>query len=50
MTTTTAAFGTCPVCGADIGRVDVLVEYEADGKPAAYAECPGCRAVVDPLC
>jgi len=49
MTRMTASFGTCPACGADIARIDVLIEYEADGEPAAYAECPDCREVVDPL-
>lgn len=49
MKTTTSTVGTCPVCGAGVARTDVLIEYETDGRPAAYAECPDCRAVVDPL-
>jgi len=49
MTTTTPVLGTCPGCGADIARTDVLIEYETGGERAAYAECPSCRAVVDPL-
>jgi endogenous inhibitor of DNA gyrase (YacG/DUF329 family) len=49
MTTTTPTVGTCPVCGASVARTDVLIEYETDSGPAAYAECPDCRKVVDPL-
>lgn len=49
MSTTTPTVGTCPVCGDSVARIDVLIEYETDTGPAAYAECPGCGEVVDPL-
>jgi hypothetical protein len=49
MATTTSTVGSCPVCGTSIARTDLLIEYETDGGPAAYAECPDCREVVDPL-
>jgi endogenous inhibitor of DNA gyrase (YacG/DUF329 family) len=49
METTTPTVGNCPVCEAGVTRTDVLIEYETDSGPAAYAECPDCRAVVDPL-
>jgi len=45
----TATVGDCPVCGTGVSGIDVLIEYETDTGPAAYAECPGCREVVDPL-
>lgn len=48
MATTTQTVGTCPACGASVSRVDFLIEYETDSGPAAYAECPDCRGVVDP--
>lgn len=38
--------GTCPVCDAEVAERDILIEYEADGRPAAYAECPNCREVI----
>jgi len=40
--------GACPDCGSQIPRTNVLIEYERRDGPAAYAECPGCRAVVNP--
>jgi endogenous inhibitor of DNA gyrase (YacG/DUF329 family) len=46
---TAATVGDCPVCGTGVPRIDVLIEYGTDTGPAAYAECPGCREVVDPL-
>jgi hypothetical protein len=49
MATTTPTVGNCPVCGASVGRPHVLIEYETDSGPAAYAECPDCREVVNPL-
>lgn len=48
-TATTPTVGACPVCGTGVPRTDVLIEYETDTGPAAYAECPGCREVVDPF-
>lgn len=49
MATTTHTVGTCPACGASIVHTDVLIEYETDSGPAAYADCPDCRSVVDPF-
>jgi len=48
MSTQQSPLGSCPTCGTDIPAVCLLIEYDrADGR-AAYAECPGCRAVVRP--
>lgn len=43
------SLGPCPQCGADVGSVNVLIRYEFDGEPAAWAECPHCRVIVDPI-
>jgi hypothetical protein len=40
--------GTCPFCHAEVATTDVIIEYESNGRPAVYAECPGCRDVVNP--
>lgn len=49
MTAESSTLGSCPRCGAAVGSVDVLIEYEdADGETAVWAECPGCGEVVDP--
>lgn len=40
--------GTCPNCGEPIARDYLLIEYESDGRPAEFAECPDCRRVVHP--
>jgi len=40
--------GACPRCTTDVATRDVLIEYEKDGQPAVYAECPGCGEVVNP--
>lgn len=41
--------GDCPECETTITSVEVLIEYETeDGETACWAECPGCRSVVDP--
>ena len=42
------AVGACPACGATIPPAHVLIEYEADGDRRLFADCPGCRDVVDP--
>jgi len=49
MRPTTPTVGNCPVCGTSVSRTDVLIEYETDSGTAAYAGCPDCQAVVDPL-
>ncbi|MFC4438542.1 hypothetical protein ACFO3C_12760 [Halostagnicola sp. GCM10023398] len=41
--------GTCPACAATITAVDVLVEYDVNGQPAVWADCPDCREVVHPV-
>ncbi|WP_168216066.1 DUF7837 family putative zinc-binding protein [Halorussus marinus] len=41
-------FGQCPNCHGSITRDYVLIEYESEGRPAAFAECPDCRDVVHP--
>jgi len=40
--------GSCPECGEKIPREYLLIEYESDGRPAHFAECPRCRNVVHP--
>lgn len=40
--------GVCPRCEEPIPPGRTLIEYEAAGRTRAYAECPGCRAVVHP--
>ena len=42
------AVGACPACGTRIPPAQVLIEYEADGERRLFAECPGCRDVIDP--
>lgn len=42
----TPRHGLCPFCGASFSAYDILIEYETDDGPAAYAECPDCRDVV----
>lgn len=49
MTTITPDVGDCPVCGAGVTRTDLLIQYETDSGPAAYAECPDCQEIVHPL-
>jgi len=48
MSTTTSTLGACPRCRETIPSVRLLIEYETTDGPAMYAECPGCRAVVQP--
>lgn len=48
MATTRSPVGRCPTCDAAIPGHRVLIEYERDDGPAAFAECPGCRDVVRP--
>lgn len=40
--------GSCPACGARIPEAGVLIEYETNDGPAAFAECPDCLDVVHP--
>jgi hypothetical protein len=40
--------GTCPLCDAAIPAGLVLIEYEREDGPAAFAECPDCTEVVRP--
>ncbi|WP_438267191.1 DUF7837 family putative zinc-binding protein [Halorussus gelatinilyticus] len=40
--------GRCPNCGESITRDYLLIEYESEGRPARFAECPDCRDVVHP--
>ena len=40
--------GLCPECDASVPRSRLLVEYERDGRPATFAECPDCASVVSP--
>jgi len=40
--------GQCPNCDERIPRDYLLIEYESDGRPARFAECPDCRDVVHP--
>ncbi|WP_449267253.1 DUF7837 family putative zinc-binding protein [Halanaeroarchaeum sulfurireducens] len=41
--------GTCPHCHTVITASHILIEYEtSDGQEAVWAECHGCREVVDP--
>lgn len=40
--------GACPGCGTELHPAHVIITYERHGQPAAYAECPGCRAIVRP--
>lgn len=49
MTTNLSSLGSCPGCGAPIGRQHVLIEYETDDGPDLFAECPGCHEVVHPV-
>ena len=48
MSTHTTTLGRCPRCDVDIPQVALLIEYERRDGPAAYAECPSCRGVVNP--
>ena len=41
--------GRCPRCGAAIGPVDVLITYGEPDDERHFADCPGCRDVVDPV-
>ncbi|CCQ35835.1 small CPxCG-related zinc finger protein [Natronomonas moolapensis 8.8.11] len=47
-TTNPPILGDCPSCSATVTTSDVLIQYEVDGQPAVYAECPHCREVVNP--
>jgi NAD-dependent SIR2 family protein deacetylase len=38
----------CPMCGAEIPRGAVLIEYESEMGRTTYADCPGCGDVVRP--
>ncbi len=40
--------GLCPECEEQIVRGNVLIEYEADGEAAVFAECGACHAVISP--
>jgi predicted RNA-binding Zn-ribbon protein involved in translation (DUF1610 family) len=44
----TQTVGLCPNCGESITQEYLLIEYESDGRPARFAECPACREVVHP--
>jgi len=48
MTSKTQSLGVCPECSAEIPSGAVLVEYERDGGPVVYAECPDCVEPVHP--
>ena len=42
--------GDCPHCDTGIRPLNVLIEYETDdGNEAIWAECPGCKEIVDPI-
>jgi len=42
--------GPCPHCDHDIRESWVLIGYETtDGEAGAWAECPSCEAIVDPI-
>lgn len=44
-----STLGSCPNCGEAVAEHNVLIKYETeDGEPGVWAECPGCRGVVDP--
>jgi hypothetical protein len=50
MRTQPATLGYCPFCGDTVTEHDVLIRYETtDGELGVWAECPGCRDVVDPM-
>ncbi|WP_438267512.1 DUF7837 family putative zinc-binding protein [Haladaptatus halobius] len=40
--------GTCPFCRATIPTSSLRIEYEAKTVSTVFAECPGCREVVQP--
>ncbi len=48
MTREVTVRGSCPHCETTIDARHVLIEYQTDAGPAAYAECPECRDVVNP--
>lgn len=49
MATDNSSVGRCPRCGAEIASAYLLIEYETEsGERSAFAECPGCEAVVTP--
>ncbi|WP_449267266.1 DUF7837 family putative zinc-binding protein [Halalkaliarchaeum desulfuricum] len=48
MSQATASLGTCPLCGTRVSRDAVLIEYEVDGDPRLFAECPECEQPVRP--
>lgn len=44
---TVPQLGVCPRCNREID-FDTQIEYEKNGQPAIYAECPNCSEVVNP--
>lgn len=40
--------GRCPLCGAELRLVSVLIEYESDGELRQFVECPKCGEPVRP--
>ncbi|WP_449404584.1 DUF7837 family putative zinc-binding protein [Halorubrum vacuolatum] len=45
-----AVLGTCPVCGQTVANRHVLIRYaKASGDQGVWAECPGCKDVIDPV-
>jgi len=48
MPTRPSTLGDCPNCETEVSRQLLLIEYETADGPAAYAECPDCRDVVQP--
>lgn len=43
-----STLGDCPACGTAVPLAASLVSYERNGRPATFAECPGCGDVVRP--
>lgn len=48
MTPDADVLGRCPRCDAPILRGQLLITYDTDNGPAAYAECLDCEDVIQP--
>ena len=44
-----STLGCCPECEEPIPARRLLIEYETDEGPDAFAECPDCGDVVHPV-
>lgn len=41
--------GACTFCGETVADRHVIIEYEREsGELGVWAQCPGCREIVDP--